>query len=382
MPETPLASAPKDRLVWVDALRLMAGLSMVGLHATADANGQPWPDYPVEDRVLPMLLRAVIYTARTELFLIISVFLLLMALDARPKSYGQTMSVQARRLLVPFAFWTGFYALYGLIKADAFGYLDAAVRELQDPVAWLGYVTLGSVKYHMHFIPTLFGLLLFFPLFRLAQRHPFLGLMVLACLLIKRELDGFIYPTFWGEAVLPYLVRSVKILTYVGYGLVAGSCLGLWQRQTLQARARFFPLLLFFGALLFLFKLIATYKTIETGQWPFSYTAGYWADFLMPVALFGLCMSLAHKQWPPVLSRLAPFSFGIYLCHPIFLDLAEIALRDSTMSPMALIAIKMGCTVSATCLFVYILSRLRALAWTIGLGPLPSLAPKFVKRPS
>lgn len=379
---SPSVSAPSGRLVWVDALRLMAGVSMVGLHATADPSGQPWPDYPAEDRILPMLLRAVIYTARTELFLIISVFLLLMALDARPKSYGKTMAVQARRLLIPFAFWTGFYALYSLIKADAFGYMDAVLQELQSPGAWLGYVTLGSVKYHMHFIPTLFGLLLFYPLFRLAQRYPFLGLMVIACLLIKRELDGFIYPTFWGDAVLPYLVRGVKILTYVGYGLVAGSCLGLWQRQTMQTRAQMVPLVLFFGALLFLFKLIATYKTVETGQWPFGYTAGYWADFLMPVALFGLCMALAHKHWPPIISRLASYSFGIYLCHPIFLDMAEIALRESALSPIVLIAVKIGFTIPATCLFIFGLSRLRVLAWTIGLGPLPSFFPKTVKHPS
>lgn len=382
MPKNTAISEDNERLVWVDALRLMAGVSMVCLHATADASGQPWPAYPIEDRVAPMLLRAVIYTARTELFLIISVFLLLMALEARPRSYGQTIKIQARRLLIPFAFWTCFYALYGLIKADAFGYIAGVLIELRDPWSWLGYATLGSVKYHMHFIPTLFGLLLFYPLFRLAQRYPQLGLLVLACLLIKRELDGFIYPTFWGDAVLPYLVRAAKITTYVGYGMVAGACLGLWRGQSAEWRARFIPLIVFFGALLFLFKLIATYKTVQTGAWPFGYTAGYWADFLMPVALFLLCMVLGHKHWPPVLSRLAPFSFGIYLCHPIFLDLAEIALRDAKLTPIALIALKIGFVIPATSLFVLGLSRFRPLGWTIGLGPLPTLPATFQKSPS
>jgi len=92
------------RLVWLDSLRLIAGVSMVGLHATSDAMGQPFAQFDQADRILPMLVRAVIYTARTELFLIISVFLLLMALDNRPKTYRATIAVQARRLLIPFVF--------------------------------------------------------------------------------------------------------------------------------------------------------------------------------------------------------------------------------------------------------------------------------------
>ena len=100
--------AEKERLVWLDALRLAAGLSMVGLHSTADSSGLPWVDYSLAERTGPILLRAVLYTARTEPFLMISVFLLLMALDRRPATYRQTIPVQVRRLLVPFALRTVF----------------------------------------------------------------------------------------------------------------------------------------------------------------------------------------------------------------------------------------------------------------------------------
>ena len=72
-----MSGQTSTRQTWIDALRLTAGLSMVGLHATADATGQPFPDAELAERVAPMLLRAVLYTARTELFLIISLFLLL-----------------------------------------------------------------------------------------------------------------------------------------------------------------------------------------------------------------------------------------------------------------------------------------------------------------
>lgn len=346
---------------------------MVGLHATADATGQPFVDYPMGDRIAPMLLRAVIYTARTELFLLISIFLLLMALDKRPKTYGETIRIQCRRLLVPFVFWTVFYAFYGLIKANAFGY-DAAIRaELSDPMAWVGYLLLGDVKYHMHFIPTLFGLVLLYPTFRLATRYPALGLLVIACLLIKRELDLFIWSEFWGTDVLPYAVRTVKILTYAGYGIMAGAFYGIWRQVDPRVRGSFVPLIAMFGGLLFLIKLVGTWKTVELGRWPHDFTAGYWADFLMPVVLFALAMCLGHRRWPEILSRLAPYSFGIYLCHPIFLDLVEITIHGMQLGPMAQVSLKIGFAVVATSIFVVALKNLPALAWTVGLGRIPML---------
>ena len=370
----------ENRMIWLDSLRLVAGLSMLGLHSTADPQGLPWASYATDERIAPLLLRAVIYTARTELFLIISIFLLMGALERRPRSYGTVLAEQGRRLLVPFLFWTVFFAGYGLIKADAFGYLDGALAELSDPREWVGYLLLGSVKYHMHFLPTLFGLVLFYPLFRLAVRHPALGLAVVVCLVVRRELDGFVYSTFWGEDALPYMVRFIKIVTYVGYGMVAGAALGIWQRSSAAERARWVAPIAFLGGLLFLFKLIATWKTIETGDWAFNYVPGYWADFLFPVVLFGLCMALGHRNWPGVLSRMAPYSFGIYLCHPIFLDLFEIVLRDTALSPIAQVLIKITGTLCATAALVYLISRTKPLAWTIGLGPLPQLrGPNLLK---
>lgn len=369
---TPIPAAQKPRQTWIDALRLLAGLSMVGLHATADATGQPFPDWPAEARVIPMLLRAVLYTARTELFLMISIFLLFLSLSLRPRPYAHVIGEQAKRLLVPFLFWTAFYALYNLIKADSFGYLANELRRISSPQAWIGFLSLGTVKYHMHFIPTLFGLVLLYPLYRKAYDHPVLGLSILGFLLIKRELDGIIYAQFWGHDLLPYLVRGVKIVTYAGYGMAAAAFAGLWQSHARAELRRWCVPAAVLGVFLFYFKLQASWQTIETGAWPFDYTPGYWADFLMPVVLMLICMSLAHRGWPTVLSRAAKYSFGIYLCHPIFLDLAEIFLRDGGFSPLTQVLLEITWTIPLTAGFVWLLSRSPHLGWTIGLGPLPS----------
>ncbi|MEM9130205.1 MAG: acyltransferase [Pseudomonadota bacterium] len=366
--------ANTDRLTWVDALRLTAGLSMVALHATADPSGQPWSDYEMSQRVAPILLRAVFYVARTELFIIISVFLLMLALDKRPRSYRSCISEQVQRLLVPFAFWTGFYALYGLIKAQSFGYFDAALATVSNPVEWIGFLLLGDVKYHMHFIPTLFAILLFFPLYQIAVRFPVLGVWIVFALLVKAELDSFIYSHFWGNDALPFLVRLAKILTYVGYGMIAAACYGLIKKYCGKDFVPWIWPCAYGGMLLFMIKLVGSYKTIVTGEYPFDYRAGYWADFLMPVALFICAMCLGAKKWPAILSRLAPYSFGIYLTHPIFLDLAEIYLRDTQLSPIEQVTYKIGFIIPTTFLLVMAMKRCRPLSWTIGLGPFPSVS--------
>lgn len=364
-------SRSTDRMVWLDALRLTAGISMVGLHSTADPTGEPWVNYAAQDRIAPMLMRAVIYIARTELFMVISIFLLLLALERRPRGYGTTIAEQARRLLPPFGFWTVYYLFFNKLKATAFGYPHDILAQVTSARAWADNLLLGGVKYHMHFIPTLFGLLLFYPLFRVAVRHPIAGFGVIACLLVKREIDLTLFPAFWGSPALPYLVRGVKILSYVGYGMAAGAFAGIWLRRENNQLGNWAGPLVHLGAMLFAIKLIATWRTVQSGSWQFDYTPGYWADFLMPIVLFATCMCLSHRRWPRLLSRIAPYSFGIYLCHPMFLDLAEIWLRDTALAPVWQVLFKIGFALGATSLLVAGLSRIPWLAWTIGLGPLP-----------
>lgn len=371
-----------DRLIWLDALRLLAGISMVGLHASADSNGLPFPNAAEYQRVAPMILRAVLYVARTELFLIISIFLIVLAVDKRPRSYGSVLQQQCSRLLIPFFFWTVFYAFFGLYKASSFGYLESALINVSSPESWIGFLLLGDVKYHMHFIPTLFGVVLFFPLYRSVLKHPIMGLAILFLLLIKRELDQVAYAQLWGTDILPYAVRFLKTLAYTGYGLVAASFYTLWKSSRAQDRSAWLGLILLVGCLLFAVKLVAAFKIVQSGQWAFGYTPGYWADYLMPVLLFALCMCLGHRKWPDILSRLAPFSFGIYLCHPIFMDFAEINLRGVELTPIQLIGCKIAFVLPATSVFVWLLSKSRITAWTIGLGALPQLWPRRSRRPA
>lgn len=366
------------RLVWLDNLRLIAGVSMIGLHATSDSWGQPFVNFDPVDRIGPMLIRTLVYTARTELFVIISIFLLFMALDRRPRPYGITIQEQSKRLLLPFAFWVVFYAAYNLIKAHAFDYEASVLSEMSEFETWLGYFILGDVKYHMHFIPTLFCLVLMFPVYKIGISHPWVGLSVLMFLVLKRELDVQAWTHFSNEPFFDYAVRGIKVLTYAGYGVVAASFYGLWKSFSgTRVFKDFVPLVVMLGVLVLGVKGIGTYKTIQTGEWQYGYTAGFYADFLMPIVLFGLAMILGYKVWSPLLSKWAPFSFGIYLCHPIFLDAAEIFLQGNDLAPITQVIIKIGFALMMTTGFVLCLSKSATLAWTVGLGPLPKFKTHF-----
>ena len=377
MNDTTTNTILNSRMVWLDSLRLIAGISIVGLHASSDINGQPFPNFEETQRVIPVLFRAVVYMARTELFLMISLFLLCISLDRRPRGYFETIREQARRLLVPFIFWVVFYAFYRLIKASIFGYEDAIWAELGTVSQWFSYVILGSVQYHMHFLPTLFGLVLLYPFYLFAVQNPWLGLIIFLGLFVKREVDVWMWANLQGMDGFAYLVRGVKILTYTGYGMVAGSFVGLIKQGVSAKRLKewlFFALAS--GFLLFGIKLVYSYKVILSGNWQYNYTPAFWADFLMPVLLFMAALGASIRKWPTLISRLAPYSFGIYLVHPIFLDILEIALWKSDLVPATYVLIKFLGAVTITSLAVWLIEKSRMLAWTIGLGPLPSLKSK------
>ena len=144
----------------------------------------------------------------------------------------------------------------------------------------------------------------------------------------------------------------------------------MWKRQS----QRRLPIGVIFGCglAMFLIKVDAAHWAAVKGAWPYLHAPAYWADFLMPVVLFLGCMAGAHRDWPGILSKLAPYSFGIYLCHPIFLDLAEITLQASTWPPIGIVITKIGFAMLATSLFVRGLKATPAFAWTVGLGPLPN----------
>ncbi len=80
-----------------------------------------------------------------------------------------------------------------------------------------------------------------------------------------------------------------------------------------------------------------------------------------------------------MISTMASYSFGIYLVHPAFLDLAEIRFWDAGLLSIHSMLITTLFALVLTSLAVVAMSRLPVTAWTVGLGRLRGPLPQLTK---
>ena len=367
-----------SRIPWLDALRLLAGVSIIVMHASIGPDGGIYPDAKPTERAVPVIIHGLAYLARTEIFILISLFLLMMSNDQRPCGYWQTIEKQAKRLLIPFLFWAVFYIAWNIFKGYHLGYGRWLVRDLGLIESWFGYFLLGDMKQTMHFLPTLFVLVLCFPLYRHAMRYPILGLTILATLALRQELNHWIWSKAFDPVIEQYLLRGTRIMSFLGYGMLAASFYGLV--SNLKFRNWHWPVL---SLMIFSFCWLGAIKfgqislRVETGQMEHNFPMIFWANHLIPTLLFGLALFI-RLPWPDVLSRLAPLSFGIYLIHPFFLDIHRMTFHTTIAEPTIYALIKITFTVSMSFVSAALLARIPKLAWTIGRGKSPQRKLKIV----
>jgi peptidoglycan/LPS O-acetylase OafA/YrhL len=372
-------------MTWLDAIRVFAALGVVLIHSTSDAGGQLYPNAQPAERAIPLILRWLSEYSGSEIFFVFSLFLLAFRLERRPTTYGQTVSSQAVRLLIPFVAWTVFYAFFRLFKASIFGYGPAILHEVSQVSSWVDYLLLGTAQYHLHFMPTLFALVLFYPVYMAAFRFPAAGFLVVPLLFILDAVQGYIWGHFYGDPRLrDYLLRGVKIITYGGYGLAAFSLFAVFQKGMSDIDWRLTRRLALAGVVVaFMTMLPGAYDQILTGKDGVRSAAANYGHFLMPLFIFTALMASQNAKWSPRFSVAAQFTYGVYLVHPIFIDLWDGAVKyyaiqlDDTTQTVAKFAIGSVGGFGLT----YALSKVKLLGWTVGLGPLP-FAGLFAPRPA
>ena len=374
-------SGGKQRLVWFDANRVMAAFGVVMIHSTTDFGGQPFANAEAGERLIPVFLRSLGEFSGSEMFFLFSLFLMALRVDRKMPSYGTAIAQQARALLVPFTFWVLFYAFYRLLKADAFFYYDFIWDQVTTPANWLGYFILGDVQYHLHFLPTLFALFLFFPLMRGATRYPVLGLTLFLTLGIMNNTQTYIWGLGLDAEIRDYILRAIKIFGYVGYGFAAFALYGLWKDGIPRGESRLLRRGGFYFAALGYIATIPFFAfAVENGSWGIRSGWDFYGHFLMPICIFLIFLGGQYLDWSPNWSKLAKYTFGVYLVHPAVIDLYDIALFTSGlwegMSPAAIVILKFCYAVPVSFAVAWGISRIGFLAWTIGLGPTPWAARK------
>ncbi len=371
-----MSTSGKPRLVWFDANRVFAAMGVVLIHSSTDFGGKPFLAADPSERLLPVFLRSLGEFSGSEMFFLFSLFIMAMRVDKGQPAYGDAIGMQAKRLLVPFAFWVVFYAFFRLVKADAFNYVPYIWEQVTQIKSWFGYFILGKVQYHMHFLPTLFLLFLFYPLMRVATRYPVLGLTLFLTLGIMNNTQGFIWTLGLEAEVRDYILRGLKILGYVGYGFAAFALYGVWKDGIPRGESRLLRRLGFYFAVLAYVATLPFFATaVQNGDWGLRSGWDYYGHFLMPICIFLIFMGSQFMEWSPRWSKLALYTFGVYLVHPAVIDLFDIALFKSGMAgaipPWVLVLVRFAVVLPMSFAVAFGLSKVGPLAWTVGLGPAP-----------
>lgn len=371
-----MSGSGKPRLLWFDSNRVFAALGVVLIHSSTDFAGQPFAAAEPSERLIPVFLRSLGEFSGSEMFFMFSLFLMAMRVDKKMPAYGTAIGQQAERLLTPFVFWVVFYAFFRLIKADAFGYAPYIWDQLSDPKNWAGYLILGKSQYHMHFLPTLFALFLFYPVMRVATRYPVFGLGLLITLGVMNSAQAFVWSLNLDPSVRDYIVRALKIFGYVGYGLAAFAIYGLWKDGIPRGESRLIRRVAFYFTGLAYIATIPFYAVAyETGSWGIRGGWDFYGHFLMPVFVFLIFLGGQYLHWSKRWSFFAQFTFGVYLVHPLVIDLIDVFLfktgLSQLMAPWAIVVSRYCLAVPMSFGLAYCISKVRLVAWTIGLGPTP-----------
>ncbi|WP_144634757.1 acyltransferase [Bordetella genomosp. 13] len=292
-------SDPIDRYARLDAARWLAALAVVLLHSAAQT---------VSDAATygsGAWLAANLYDSAARwcvpVFVMVSGALLLD--PARPQDIRNFYSRRVARILAPLAFWTLFYLAWRTT-------LDWWDDGRLDVSFWPRKVAEGAPYYHLWYLYMIVGLYLFAPLVRIlyarssvhSRRLLVVGILGVAILdALYRQALGISSGFFltWSLPYLGYFMAGRMIfdgeLRLPRAGLVALACIAV--------------------------TAAGVHVLSQTG----ALNLYFYDYFSLTVPL----MSLAAFQWIvnsrriPALPWLAPLTFGVYLIHPVFLDVAQ-----------------------------------------------------------
>ncbi len=80
-------------------------------------------------------------------------------------------------------------------------------------------------------------------------------------------------------------------------------------------------------------------------------------------------------QWSDRWTQFAKYTFGVYLVHPLVIDLFDVTIFTTGladhMAPSLIVISRFAVALPMSFALTIGLSKLKPLAWTIGLGPTP-----------
>jgi surface polysaccharide O-acyltransferase-like enzyme len=300
----------KEKYFWVDVLRVFAIAAVVLVHVSADVITE-WSSVPRSwwwaANFYDSLARGAV-----PIFVMLSGALLL----PQAESYRDFFRKRIRRILIPFIAWTVFYLLWRkYLYEPGMGFQEAVRR-----------VANGEVHFHMWFLYLITGLYLIVPFLRIFTAHA-----------SRRDMLYFLGLCFFIASLVPFGERLDDLFFHTGIrfhipveaaqGFIGYFLLGFF----ILKEAKPFS---FWGAVwgwlaAFLVCFVGSgWIALEWNKFPalfydnlapnvVLYAASFFIIVKEAVPRIELRLSAGAKQ---LLSSLSVASFGIYLIHPVFID--------------------------------------------------------------
>lgn len=301
--------------VWIDNAKFAAILAVIVLHVSAVTLSE-------SPRGEAMWWLSALLNAASRWGVPVFVMLSGAALlgTGRIEAAGTFYRKRISKVVIPLMFWSAFYiawaALPALVKGDTVSWTDRLLRWCQ-----------GRPYYHLWFLYMILGLYLITPWLRLAMRDMELGLLrrsVIALLLVTLS-DGLWRALGWTSGNDFFLLWGLDYLPY----FLLGGCIARQSShgQEVSAGGRRAWLLAGLALAVICAGQAWLVSTESRNDWRFA-LATYWLDNQgVPVMLLSLTLLPLLRTWQrPLFSRqwtqrMAALSFGIYLVHPVILDI-------------------------------------------------------------
>ena len=313
----------KEKYFWVDVLRVFAIAAVVVVHVSADIITE-WRSMPRSwwwaANFYDSLARGAV-----PVFVMLSGALLL----SQTESYRDFFRKRLRRILVPFVAWAVFYLLWRKYFYEPQMSFGEAVR----------HVANGDVRFHLWFLYLITGLYLIAPFLRIFTAHA-----------RRQDLIYFLSLCFFIASFVPFFERLDALFFHTGMrfhipveaaqGFIGYFLLGFFllreSKPSLWLGAGAVWLAVFFVCF-----IGAGWVVFSQNQFP----ALFYDNMAPNVVLYAACFFVMVKELVPrletrlnpgarqVLLSLSTASFGIYLIHPVFIDIFSRGLLGVVLKP-------------------------------------------------
>jgi surface polysaccharide O-acyltransferase-like enzyme len=321
-----LITPEREELFWIHVVRVAAAFGVVVVHVAADVITQ-WGDIPRDwwwaANVYDSLARGCV-----PVFIMVSGALLLPVQE----SYRDFFRKRFNRIFFPFLVWTIFYLIWKkVLFLPDMGAGDAWVKVLA-----------GSVCFHLWFFYILAGMYLVTPVFRILALHA-----------TRRDLAYFLGLWFVVASCIPFLEKVWRFTGHAGVhvnlplepvqGFIGYFVMGHFIRRYVSERWVLQAWGVWLGC--FLVCLVGTWALTS---WQGDFNSLLYDNLAPNIVLFCasffiLARALApviEARWRPqfrsALIDLSKAGFGIYLIHPMVLDVIERGRFGVSLSPLDL----------------------------------------------